>query len=232
MPSLEQVDWTGLTEALGERGFAMARNVLSARECRQVAAWFDRDDMFRSHIVMRRHGFGEGEYKYFDYPLPDLVAGLREAIYARLSPLANDWADKLRLPARYPSELSELTALCHRSGQRRPTPLLLQYGPGDYNRLHQDLYGELSFPLQVAVLLDRPGQDFTGGQFVLTEQKPRSQSRVQVVDLARGDAVIFAVNDRPALGQRGYYRLKMRHGVSELLSGRRHTLGIIFHDAT
>jgi hypothetical protein len=181
---------------------------------------------------MARHGFGRGEYKYFAYPLPDLVAAMRTALYARLAPIANRWGAASGTGTAYPLDHAAFLKLCHQAGQRRPTPLLLRYGPGDYNCLHQDLYGDLAFPIQVAVLLSQPGRDFTGGEFVLTEQRPRMQSRVEVVPLTQGDAVAFAVHDRPVQGARGTYRVNMRHGVSRLRSGGRHTIGIIFHDAT
>jgi hypothetical protein len=196
-----------------------------------LAACFDREEIFRSHIVMRRHGFGEGEYKYFAYPLPTIITVLRYGLYARLAPVANEWSSKIHGVGPYPLSHEMFIETCHNSGQTRPTPLLLRYRAGDYNRLHQDVYGDVCFPIQVAVLLDQPGSDFRGGEFVLMEQKPRSQSRAHVVPLEQGDAVAFAVNERPAKSARGYYRLKLRHGVSELRSGLRHTLGIIFHDA-
>ena len=217
--------------ALDARGFALLPGLLTERDCEALAACFDREHLFRSHIVMRRHGFGEGEYKYFAEPLPALVATLRSELYAPLAVVANRWSEQLQSGTCYPPDHQQFLAACRAAGQLRPTPLLLRYRAGDYNRLHQDLYGAVSFPLQVAVLLNRPGRDFDGGEFVLTEQKPRSQTRVQVVPLHQGDAVAFAVNERPAQGARGFYRLKMRHGVSELRSGVRHTLGIIFHDA-
>jgi hypothetical protein len=186
---------------------------------------------FRSRVVMQRHGFGQGEYQYFSYPLPDIVAQLRATLYPRLVGVANAWNEAMGIDVRYPPKHADFLARCHEAGQQRPTPLLLQYGPGDYNCLHQDLYGEHVFPIQVAVLLSRPGEDFTGGEFVLTEQRPRMQSRPEVVPLRQGDAVVFAVHHRPVQGSRGFYRVNMRHGVSTLRSGHRHTLGIIFHDA-
>jgi uncharacterized protein len=225
-------DWAALTSALDETGSAILEGLLAPDECARVAALYPDGSRFRSHVRMARHGFGQGEYRYFAYPLPDLVDGLRRALYARLAPVANAWAGRLRLAVRYPGDHAAFLADCHAAGQARPTPLLLQYGPGDYNCLHQDLYGALAFPLQVAVLLSRPGRDFTGGEFVLTEQRPRMQSRAEVVPLTRGDAVAFAVAHRPVEGARGAYRVTMRHGVSRVRSGRRHTLGIIFHDAT
>jgi hypothetical protein len=205
--------------------------VLSPKECRALASLYEREDLFRSRIVMARHGFGRGEYQYFRYPLPDPVGGLRTAFYARLAPIANRWNGALRVEERYPAEHAEFLARCHQAGQRRPTPLLLRYQEGDYNCLHQDLYGEHVFPLQVAVLLSEPGTDFTGGEFVMTEQRPRMQSRAEVVLLRQGDAVVFTVRDRPIQGTRGIYRVNLRHGVSRIRSGLRHTVGIIFHDA-
>lgn len=230
-PRLDRYDWQPIRDRLDQQGFSVLENLMSARECGEIAATFDRDDAFRSHIVMRRFGFGEGEYKYFAYPLPPLVAALRRGLYERLVDLANDWSRKSHRNRPYPADHEGFLKRCHARDQRRPTPLLLRYRTGDYNRLHQDLYGETSFPLQITVLLDRPGKDFEGGEFVLTEQKPRAQSRVRVVPLAQGDAVVFAVNERPAKGTRGYYRLKTRHGISELRAGLRRALGIIFHDA-
>jgi hypothetical protein len=224
-------DWTALAGELDDAGAAILEGLLTPDECASLAALYPAETHFRSHVRMARHGFGKGEYRYFRYPLPDLVAGLRGALYARLVPVADAWAARLRLDARYPAVHAEFLAACHAAGQTRPTPLLLQYGPGDFNCLHQDLYGDLAFPLQVAILLSEPGRDFTGGDFVLTEQRPRMQTRAEVVPLAQGDAVAFAVAHRPVAGSRGDYRVAMRHGVSRLRSGRRHTVGIIFHDA-
>jgi hypothetical protein len=224
-------DWTTLAGELDARGWAMRPGLLDADSCARIAAGYDDPAQFRSQVVMARHGFGRGDYRYYRYPLPDLVAGLRAALYPRLAPIANRWHERLGLATRFPADHDAFLARCHEAGQARPTPLLLRYGPGDYNCLHQDLYGEHVFPLQVAILLSRPGDDFAGGEFVLTEQRPRMQSRVEVVPLAQGDAVVFAVNHRPVAGTRGDYRVAMRHGVSTLRSGRRHTLGIIFHDA-
>ena len=209
----------------------MLERLLTAKECREIAALYGDDSRFRSRIVMARHGFGQGEYKYFSYPLPPLVESVRTALYPHLAPIANAWNERMGIETRYPAEHREFLALCHEAGQARPTPLLLRYGAGDYNCLHQDLYGELAFPLQTAILLSEPGKDFTGGEFVLTEQRPRMQCRAEVVPLRQGDAVIFAVHHRPVKGTRGTYRVTMRHGVSRLRSGHRLTLGIIFHDA-
>ncbi|WP_224543982.1 2OG-Fe(II) oxygenase [Mesorhizobium sp. CA16] len=224
-------DWRALVSDLNAHGCAVLPGMLSAEECADIAALYPHEEHFRSHVVMARHGFGKGEYRYFKYPLPDLIEGLRTALYPRLAPVANDWNEKMGVAQRYPAEHAAFLKRCHDEGQVKPTPLLLQYGLGDFNCLHQDLYGELAFPLQVAILLSEPGEDFTGGEFVLTEQRPRMQSRAEVVPLKRGAAVIFAVHNRPVEGTRGYYRVNLRHGVSRLRSGRRHTLGIIFHDA-
>ena len=209
----------------------MLPNLLDAATCRRLAALYAEEAHFRSHIIMARHGFGKGEYRYFRYPLPDPIGTLRTALYARLAPVANGWNERMGIETRYPAEHQTFVETCHQAGQQRPTPLLLQYGAGDYNCLHQDLYGDIAFPIQVAILLSEPGEDFTGGEFVLTEQRPRMQSRAEVVPLRRGDAVAFAVHHRPVQGTRGSYRVNMRHGVSTVRSGHRHTLGIIFHDA-
>lgn len=225
-------DWTRLSADLDEHGFATIDKVMDEDECRAIAQLYGDDRRFRSHIVMARHGFGRGEYKYFSHPLPEIVSALRTALYARLAPLANRWNERMGVETRYPETHAAFIERCHAAGQTRPTPLLLQYGAGDYNCLHQDLYGAHVFPFQVAFLLAEPGEDFTGGEFVLTEQRPRMQSRAEVVPLRRGDGVIFAVHHRPVQGTRGTYRVNLRHGVSRLRSGRRHTLGVIFHDAT
>jgi len=224
-------DPTALAADLDARGWAILPGLLDPAACTAIAAGYDDPAQFRSQVVMARHGFGRGEYRYYRYPLPDPIAGLRTALYPSLVAVANRWHERLGIATRFPPEHAEFLARCQDAGQARPTPLLLRYGPGDYNCLHQDLYGEHVFPLQVAVLLSRPGEDFAGGEFVLTEQRPRMQSRVEVVPLGQGDAVVFAVNHRPVAGSRGDYRVAMRHGVSTLRSGRRHTLGIIFHDA-
>jgi uncharacterized protein len=226
------LDWRGIGEALDRYGAAATgAPLLAPAECASLAALYAREEGFRSRIVMARHGFGRGEYKYFAEPLPPLVAALRGALYPRLVPVANAWAETLGEARRYPPELDAFRAECHAAGQTRPTPLLLRYGEGDYNCLHQDLYGALAFPLQVAVLLSAPGRDFAGGEFVLTEQRPRMQSRAEVVPLRQGEGVVFAVHHRPVQGTRGPYRVILRHGVSRIRRGERTTLGVIFHDA-
>ncbi len=225
------IDWPRLEEALDIDGYALVRGLLRADECAALIACYTDDRLFRSTIVMARHGFGQGEYRYFAYPLPEVLAALRTALYAHLAPIANRWNEALDIDAPYPPDHEAYLAHCHRAGQTRPTPLILRYREGDYNCLHQDLYGEHVFPLQTTILLSTPGGDFTGGEFVLTEQRPRRQSRVEVVPLERGDAVIFPVHHRPIHGTRGFYRTNMRHGVSRLRSGERYTAGIIFHDA-
>ncbi len=217
--------------ALDTYGCAVIENLLSPSQCDLLAASYQDDALFRSRVVMARHGFGRGEYKYFSYPLLEPIASLRTSLYAELAPIANRWNEAMGIAVRYPAEHADFISRCHGAGQLRPTPLLLQYATGDYNCLHQDLYGEHVFPLQVAILLSQPGRDFSGGEFVLTEQRPRMQSRVEVVPLNQGDAVVFAVSHRPVQGTRGTYRVQMRHGVSRLRSGHRHTAGIIFHDA-
>jgi hypothetical protein len=223
--------WTNVARDLDAQGSALLEHLLSPEECRAISTLYSQDDSFRSRVVMGRHGFGRGEYKYFSYPLPDLIAELRTAIYPRLVPIANRWNTSMGIDILYPEKHAEFLAQCHEAGQRKPTPLLLQYETGDYNCLHQDLYGEHVFPLQVAILLSEPGRDFEGGEFVMTEQRPRMQSRAEVVPLRQGDGVVFAVHHRPVTGTRGVYRVNLRHGVSRIRSGRRHTAGIIFHDA-
>jgi hypothetical protein len=225
------MDWDQVARDLDAQGSAVLPGLLGADDCRRLAARYQDATAFRSRVVMSRHGFGRGEYQYFRYPLPQPVAELRTAVYPRLAPIANRWNEAMGLPVRYPAEHADFLARCHAAGQRKPTPLLLQYEPGDYNCLHQDLYGEHVFPLQLAILLSRPGTDFTGGEFVMTEQRPRMQSRVEVVPLGQGDGVVFAVHHRPVEGTRGVYRVNLRHGVSRVRTGRRHTVGIIFHDA-
>jgi hypothetical protein len=226
------LDWRGVEAALDEAGCAVVGPLLAPADCATLAAAYDDDTLFRSRVVMARHGFGRGEYRYFAYPLPEPVAALRRALYAPLAAIANRWSAALGDAARYPADPAAYLKRCHDAGQAKPTPLLLRYGAGDYNRLHQDLYGELVFPLQVTVLLSDPKADFSGGEFVLTEQRPRMQSRAEVVTLCRGEAVIFPVRYRPVAGTRGFSRVVMRHGVSRLRSGTRLTLGVIFHDAS
>jgi hypothetical protein len=224
-------DWDRVAGELDAQGCAALPGLLPPDACRSLAARYQASAGFRSRVVMGRHGFGRGEYQYFSYPLPAPVAALRSAAYARLAPIANRWNEAMGAPVRYPAAHADFLARCHAAGQCKPTPLLLQYDPGDYNCLHQDLYGEHVFPLQLAILLSQPGEDFTGGEFVLTEQRPRMQSRVEVVPLGQGDGVVFAVHHRPVHGTRGVYRVNLRHGVSRVRSGRRHTVGIIFPDA-
>jgi len=228
---LVSADWEEIARDLDSSGSAVIERVLSPAHCRSIAALYEADERFRSKVVMERHGFGRGEYKYFNYPLPPLVADLRTSLYPHLAAIANRWNAALGIDVRYPAAHARFLARCHAAGQTKPTPLMLRYGPGDYNCLHQDLYGEHVFPLQAAFLLAAPERDFTGGEFVLTEQRPRMQSRAEVVPLTQGDGVIFPVRHRPVQGTRGIYRVAMRHGVSRLQSGHRHTLGIIFHDA-
>jgi hypothetical protein len=228
---IANLDWQAISTDLDGFGASRLENLLSSEECRGIASLYPDDNRFRSRVVMARHGFGKGEYKYFRYPLPDLIAQLRTGLYPKLAVIANRWHEEMKIPVRFPMEHNEFLARCHRAGQDKPTPLLLEYHEGDYNCLHQDLYGEHVFPIQVAILLSRPGGDFTGGEFVLTEQRPRMQSRAEIVPLRQGDGVAFAVHHRPVKGTRGAYRVNMRHGVSRLRSGQRHTLGIIFHDA-
>jgi uncharacterized protein len=224
-------DWQALAGELDSYGCAVLPKLLSSAECRTIAALYPDESHFRSHIHMARHGFGKGEYRYFRYPLPDLLGGLRKALYPHLAGVANEWNSRMGIDERYPDDHASFLKRCHDAGQTRPTPLLLQYVPGDFNCLHQDLYGDLAFPVQVAILLSEPGMDFTGGEFVLTEQRPRMQSRAEVVPLRQGDAVTFAVHNRPVQGSKGSYRVNLRHGVSRVRSGTRHTVGIIFHDA-
>jgi uncharacterized protein len=228
---VERYDWSAIAQDLDAHGWALIPKLLASSECAAIAGLYDDNRHFRSHIVMARHGFGRGEYKYFSYPLPDTLGALRTELYPRLAPIANRWNASMGLDVRYPDVHADFIERCHKAGQTRPTPLLLQYGEGDFNALHQDLYGDHVFPLQVAILLSEPGDDFTGGEFVLTEQRPRMQSRAEVVPLRRGDGVVFAVHHRPVQGTRGVYRVNLRHGVSRLRSGRRHTVGVIFHDA-
>jgi uncharacterized protein len=228
---VEALDWTAMAAELDQHGCTTTGPLLTRDECATLAASYSADSLFRSRVIMARHGFGRGEYKYFAYPLPEPVAALRTALYPHLAELANRWNETMGIATRYPAAHDAYLQRCHRAGQGKPTPLLLQYGPGDYNCLHQDLYGEHVFPLQATVLLSRRGEDFSGGEFVLTEQRPRMQSRAEVVPLRQGEAVIFPVHHRPVQGSRGIYRVNMRHGVSRIRDGRRHTLGVIFHDA-
>ena len=225
-------DWQALASELDNYGCAVVPKLLSPEECRTIAALYPDESHFRSHVIMARHGFGKGEYRYFKYPLPHLLGGLRTALYPHLADVANKWSGRMGIDEGYPEDHASFLERCRAAGQTRPTPLLLQYVPGDFNCLHQDLYGELAFPIQVAIFLSEPGRDFTGGEFALTEQRPRMQSRVEVVPLRQGDAVAFAVHNRPVQGSKGTYRVNLRHGVSRLRSGMRHTVGIIFHDAT
>ena len=225
------IDWERISHDLDANGNAMIEKLLTPAQCEALSALYPEDAPFRSRVVMGRHGFGRGEYKYFDYPLPKIVASLRAAFYPHLVPIANHWNEQMSLDGEFPTDHEEFLARCRKAGQTRATPLLLKYAAGDYNCLHQDLYGEWVFPLQVAVLLSQPGKDFSGGEFVMTEQRPRMQSRPEVVPLGLGDAVVFAVSHRPVRGTRGTYRVNLRHGVSRLHSGQRYTLGVIFHDA-
>jgi uncharacterized protein len=225
------VDWRQAATSLDEQGYATTAALLTSEQCRKLAALYEREDAFRSRVVMQRHGFGRGEYKYLRYPLPPVVEALRQAIYPQLAPVANRWRERLREEGRFPANFGSYLEQCHKAGQERPTPLILKYEAGDYNCLHQDLYGPLVFPLQLTVLLSAPEADFSGGEFLLVEQRPRAQSRGEVVPLRQGEAVIFPVHHRPVEGTRGPYRVTMRHGVSRLRSGQRFTLGIIFHDA-
>lgn len=228
---LAAIDWAAVGDSLDAHGCAVVGPLLKREQCRALARLYSADAPFRSRVVMARHGFGRGEYKYFAYPLPPTVGALRAGLYPPLAAIANRWNATMNIGTRYPAAHADYLADCHAAGQTRPTPLLLQYGTGDYNCLHQDVYGEHVFPLQITVLLSRPDEDFAGGEFVLTEQRPRMQSRAEVVPLTQGEAVIFPVHHRPVHGTRGVYRVTMRHGVSRLRSGQRHTLGVIFHDA-
>lgn len=228
---VEGVDWRRIAAELDAQGAAAIEGLITPAECEALASLYPIDRLFRSSVVMARHGFGRGEYRYFAYPLPNLIASLREAFYRRLAPMANRWHEAMGLPARFPHEHAEFIARCHAAGQVRPTPLILKYGVGDFNCLHQDLYGEHVFPLQLVLLLSQPGRDFEGGEFVMTEQRPRMQSRAMVLPMRQGDAAVIAVHQRPVQGTRGAYRVNLRHGVSQLRRGQRVTAGIIFHDA-
>ncbi len=227
----EDISWEQIYQNLDAEGNASIKSILSPDECDEIRTLYSQEKMFRSNVVMERHGFGRGEYRYFRYPLPALITTLRTSLYPHLVPIANRWNEAIGIDVRYPATHEEYIRRCHKAGQNKPTPLLLKYGADDYNCLHQDLYGEHVFPLQVAALLSEPGKDFTGGEFVMTEQRPRMQSRPIVVPLLKGDGVVFAVNHRPVQGKKSIYRVNLRHGVSRLRSGSRYTLGIIFHDA-
>ena len=230
MKDLTALDWQRITSDLDEDGFATTEQLLSKAECEALSDVYDNDQLFRSRVVMARHGFGRGEYRYFQYPLPSIVAELRQGIYPFLAPMANQWTEAMRQEHRYPADLNTFTRLCHDAGQTKPTPLLLRYGVGDYNRLHRDLYGPLVFPIQMTLMLSDP-EEFDGGEFMLVENRPRMQARGEVVNLRQGEVVMFAVDQRPVRGTRGTFRVSMRHGVSRMRAGKRHTLGVIFHDA-
>jgi hypothetical protein len=227
---VEALPWNEVSGALDAEGNTVIKSILSPNECDAVRGLYQEEKIFRSQVVMERHGFGRGEYRYFNYPLPELVTTMRTSLYPRLVPIANRWNEAMGINVRYPATHADYIQRCHRAGQNEPTPLILKYGPDDYNCLHQDLYGEHIFPLQIAVLLSEPNRDFTGGEFVMTEQRPRMQSRPIVVPLQKGDGVVFAVHHRPVQGKKSVYRVNLRHGVSRLRSGSRYTLGIIFHD--
>ncbi|MBD2753480.1 2OG-Fe(II) oxygenase [Spirosoma validum] len=228
---MPQLNWQNHQNTLSENGFVLLPPLLSAAECHQVAELFDAQDLYRKSIVMQQHGYGRGEYKYFNYPLPPIVDGLRHELFANVAPVANDWNEKLGIVLRYPADLDSWLATCHEAGQKRPTPLILKYGAGDWNALHQDMYGDLYFPFQAVLFLNQPGQDYTGGEFVLVEQRPRMQSKAIVLQPEQGQILLFTTKYRPAKGTRGYHRVAMRHGVSEVKSGTRVNLGLIFHDA-
>lgn len=227
----DDLDWARIEAELDSHGVGLTGPLLAPEECAGLAGLYPDESRFRSRIIMSRHGFGSGEYQYFAHPLPEVLAALRPVVYARLAPIANRWNEALGIAQRYPATLDAFLTLCHEAGQKRPTPLLLKYGAGDYNCLHQDLYGDLFFPFQMVILLSQPGEDFTGGEFTLVEQRPRMQSRPEVVPLMQGEAAIFAVQHRPVQGTRGTYRVNLRHGVSRVRSGERYTTGLIFHDA-
>lgn len=231
MQNFNTFDWQSVYQSLDQMGYAVIKQMLSEEECRTIAGWYAEPDRFRSRILMAKHGYGRGEYQYFDYPLPETIASLRTAMYSGLAPIANAWNAAMKIDARFPERHADFIERCSQAGQHKPTPLLLRYQASDYNCLHQDIYGEHLFPLQLAVLLSAPESDFTGGEFVLTEQRPRMQSKVEVVPLRQGDGVIFPVRQRPVKSKRGFYRVNMRHGVSLIRTGERYTLGIIFHDA-
>lgn len=228
---LAKIDWQGCNDQLNDRGFVLVPGSLDLEQCDKLCALYDQPDLYRKTVQMERYRFGQGEYKYFDYPLPGMLEKLRETLYPKLAPTANLWMNALGIEKRFPDSFSELQAQCHAAGQHKPTVLILKYGPGGFNTLHQDLYGELFFPMQTLLFLNEPGEDYTGGEFVLTEQIPRAQSKAIVLTPRKGDLLIFTTNFRPVKGSKGYYRVNMKHGVSEITSGKRHTLGIIFHDA-
>jgi uncharacterized protein len=228
---VRDITWDRVSQEVDAQGSAVLEHLLSPEECQDLAELYSNDELFRSRVVMSRHGFGRGEYRYFKYPLPELIGELRTTVYPQLAPIANRWNEAMGIGVRFPEKHADFIERCHQAGQTKPTPLLLQYAAGDYNCLHQDLYGEHVFPLQLAILLSEPGRDFHGGEFVMTEQRPRMQSRAEVVPLRQGDGVVFAVHNRPVRGTRGVYRVNLRHGVSRIRSGQRHTLGVIFHDA-
>ena len=229
---VDAVDWTRIHADLDSQGWAIVPKLLTHTEADFIAGLYRQEKGFRSQIIMARHGFGRGEYKYFSYPLPPVIAALRTSVYPHLAPIANGWQERMGKDVRFPRGHEEFLERCHQAGQVRPTPLLLEYGPEDYNCLHRDLYGEHVSPIQLAILLDQPGEDFEGGEFVMTEQRPRMQTRAMVLPLKKGGAAVFAVSSRPMRGVRGYYQVKLNHGVSKLYSGKRHTIGVIFHDAT
>jgi hypothetical protein len=229
---VDAIDWTAVRAALDTQGWAVVPGLLDEEEAKSIAGLYARDEGFRSRVVMARHGFGRGEYRYFSYPLPDPIAAIRTAAYPHLVPIANDWHARMKRDDRFPPDHAAFLARCHAAGQVRPTPLLLEYGPGDHNCLHRDIYGDHVFPIQMALLLDQPGRDFEGGEFVMTEQRPRMQSRAMVLPLRMGDVALFAVNSGPVRGGRGDYQVRLNHGVSRVTAGSRHVAGIIFHDAS
>ncbi len=229
--TIEQLDWDGITSQMNDTGYALARNVLTAKECDNLVQRYDVQSLYRKTIVMERYRFGMGEYKYFSYPLPDVLEQVRQHVYPKLAPIANSWMKVLNIDKHFPNSLAELLEQCHEHAQNRPTPLILSYSKGGYNTLHQDLYGEVFFPMQLVLFLDEPGEDYEGGEFVLIEQRPRAQSKVMVLKPRKGDMLLFTTNFRPVKGSKGYYRVNMKHGVSEVTAGKRHTLGVIFHDA-
>ena len=228
---IEQVNWQDITESMNAKGYATISNILTAEECDALTAAYDDAPLYRKTIVMEHHGYGLGQYKYYNYPLPGLLQQLREGIYPNIAPIGNKWMEVLNIDKQFPGTLNELTELCHQHNQLRPTPLILKYNTGGYNAMHQDLYGEVFFPMQLVIVLNQPGKDFKGGEFVLVEQRPRMQSKAIVLNPGKGDLLLFTTNFRPVKGAKGYYRVNMKHGVSEIIAGERHTLGVIFHDA-